>query len=403
MAWNDGNVNGVANASIGSVSGVARANDIKFVNNVDGGNILIIHGGSISGAPQIVYTSVSPAYDITNSDIVYEDAGLSSPFDGDDTFYWNDPSCTSPAFVAYADVDDQGELSNRACVVTTSWTVSDITGPAQSRVLASSDFDDIMLSSQVYVTNDGLQLIIITRTGSSTFFERYSIATANDITSTLTFVDKSSAFPRSPFGSSFTFSSDGLKVFALDNDDINGGGSISEYSISSGAFNLTNLSTTSNSSITLPSDARKLKFSFNRSGTTLYTMYRDSIFSSGNNMFNQTYTLSTAWDLSTASANTAANITSVVDGSNAPTGCFYMYDSTNTADHWVNIANGNPRLIDFKDGITASDVNSTKNPGTPFPTFANISCINNDFIYLVRQSGTSPSITFTLTKYLTNV
>jgi len=404
MAWNDGNVNGVANASIGSVSSVARSNNIKFVNNVDGGNALIMHEGSMLGTPELVYTSVSPSSSIANGDIVYEDASLNNTWDGgDDTYFWNDPTCTSPAFVASADIDPDGEVSNRACVVSTSWTVSDITGPAQSRVLASSDFDDIMLSSQVYVTNDGLQLIIITRTGSSTFFERYSIATANDITSTLTFVDKSSAFPRSPFGSSFTFSSDGLKVFALDNDSINGGGSISEYSISSGAFNLTNLSTTSNSSITLPSDARKLKFSFNRSGTTLYTMYRDSIFSSGNNMFNQTYTLSTAWDLSTASANTAANITSVVDGSNAPTGCFYMYDSTNTADHWVNIANGNPRLIDFKDGITASDVNSTKNPSTPFPTFANISCINNDFIYLVRQSGTSPSITFTLTKYLTNV
>ena len=116
MAWNDGNVNGVANASIGSVSGVARANDIKFVNNVDGGNILIIHGGSISGAPQIVYTSVSPAYDITNGDIVYVDAALNSPFDGDDTFYWSAPNCSSPAFTAYADIDGDGELSSRSCL-----------------------------------------------------------------------------------------------------------------------------------------------------------------------------------------------------------------------------------------------------------------------------------------------
>ena len=115
MSWTDGNVNGVANASIGSVNGVAKA-DIKFVNNVAGGNILTIRGGSMSGAPQIVYTSVSPAYDITNSDIVYEDAGLTSPFDGDDTFYWSAPSCSSPAFTAYADIDDQGELSSRFCV-----------------------------------------------------------------------------------------------------------------------------------------------------------------------------------------------------------------------------------------------------------------------------------------------
>ena len=114
MSWTDGNVNGVANASIGSVNGVGKA-DIKFVNNVAGGNILTIHGGSISGSPQIVYTSVSPAYNITNSDIVYEDAGLTSPFDGDDTFYWVDPTCSISA-IAYADIDDQGELSSRFCV-----------------------------------------------------------------------------------------------------------------------------------------------------------------------------------------------------------------------------------------------------------------------------------------------
>ena len=115
MSWIDGNVNGVANASIGKVNNVGKAN-IEFVNNVNGGNMLLIRGGSPSGAPQIVYTSVSPAYDIANGDIVYEDASLTSPFDGDDTFYWSAPSCSSPAFTAYADIDADGELSSRFCV-----------------------------------------------------------------------------------------------------------------------------------------------------------------------------------------------------------------------------------------------------------------------------------------------
>ena len=114
MSWTDGHVNGVGNKEIANVNDVAKA-DIQFVNNVDGGNILTIHGGSISGAPQIVYTSVSPSYSITNGDIVYEDAGLSSPFDGDDTFYWVDPTCSISA-IAYADIDNDGELSNRFCV-----------------------------------------------------------------------------------------------------------------------------------------------------------------------------------------------------------------------------------------------------------------------------------------------
>jgi hypothetical protein len=117
MAWSDGEINN-ATPKYADINGVANANtnNIQFVNNVAGGNILTIHGGSMSGSPQIVYTSVSPAYDITNGDIVYEDAGLSSPFDGDDTFYWYSPACDSPAFTAYADIDGDGELSSRFCV-----------------------------------------------------------------------------------------------------------------------------------------------------------------------------------------------------------------------------------------------------------------------------------------------
>ena len=114
MSWTDGHVNGVGNKEIANVNDVAKA-DIQFVNNVDGGNILTIHGGSISGTPQIVYTSVNPSYSIANGDIVYEDAGLSSPFDGDDTFYWIDPTCSITA-TAYADIDNDGELSSRFCV-----------------------------------------------------------------------------------------------------------------------------------------------------------------------------------------------------------------------------------------------------------------------------------------------
>ena len=100
MSWTDGLINN-ARLKYLDINGEPISN-IQFVNNVDGGNILTIHGGSISGTPQIVYTSVSPSYSISNGDIVYEDAGLSSPFDGDETFYWIDPTCSISA-TAYAD------------------------------------------------------------------------------------------------------------------------------------------------------------------------------------------------------------------------------------------------------------------------------------------------------------
>ncbi len=115
MGWADGQINNTP-FKYADVNGVDNyGNSIQFVNNIDGGNILTIHGGSISGAPQIVYTSADPSYSITNGDVIYEDAGLSSPFDGDDTFYWFDPTCSISA-IAYADIDNDGELSNRFCV-----------------------------------------------------------------------------------------------------------------------------------------------------------------------------------------------------------------------------------------------------------------------------------------------
>ena len=113
--WGDGDVNGVLNDDISNVNNVSKLS-IKYVNNVNApGFPLIIRGGSITGTPQKVYTSVLPTYNITNGDIVYEDAGLSSPFDGDDTFYWVDPTCSISA-TAYADIDNDGELSNRFCI-----------------------------------------------------------------------------------------------------------------------------------------------------------------------------------------------------------------------------------------------------------------------------------------------
>jgi len=112
--WTDGDVNGVLNDDISNVNNVAKLS-IKYVNNVNApGFPLIIRGGSVTGTPQKVYTSVLPTYDIDDGDILYEDASLTSPFDGDDTFFWADPNCGSEG--AQADIDNDGEVSERECV-----------------------------------------------------------------------------------------------------------------------------------------------------------------------------------------------------------------------------------------------------------------------------------------------
>jgi len=406
MAWNDGNVNGVENTNTLKVNGVARVNSIKFVNNVDGGYALIIKGGSITGAAQLVYTSVNPSSSIANGDIVYEDVSLNSPFDGDDTFFWKDPSCTSPAFFASADIDNDGELSNRACVAATSWVVGDIT-LSQTQVLATSFFGDTLGQSSIYITPNGLQMFIaeqifVSGSNVGSRVKQYVIATANDITSTISTQGISpSSFLEDGSNNdisflNFTFDTSGFKFYAF--KQTSSGGTLYEYDVVvSTPFTAKGIDEVPVASLSFTSKPN-LTFAFDRNGTTLYTTFRTTLGVTSN----QTYTLSTAWDLSTASANTAVVVTSAVGAGGISN--VYMYESVGNYDHLINFAQTSPKIVDFRNGITTSDVNSTTGTTVISPNvISNLSCVNDNFIFRVSRSGSSAPYTFTLQKYLTNV
>ena len=115
MAWTDGNVNGVENNRTVTVNGVARVNDIKFVNNVNGGNLLLIKtAGSIN---EVVYTSITPSYNQSNGTVLFEDVALNNTFDGGDDYYtWVVPTSVCGFGFIGADIDADGEISNIACV-----------------------------------------------------------------------------------------------------------------------------------------------------------------------------------------------------------------------------------------------------------------------------------------------
>ena len=114
MSWTDGSVNGVGNKEIANVNNAAKA-DIEFVNNVAGGNQLVIKtAGSVN---EIVYTSITPSYAQSNGTVLFEDVALNNTFDGgDDRYTWAIPtSICSFGFIG-ADIDADGEISNIACV-----------------------------------------------------------------------------------------------------------------------------------------------------------------------------------------------------------------------------------------------------------------------------------------------
>lgn len=116
--WTDGDVNGVLNADIDDVNSVDKT-DIKYVNNVQGGFELVIKPtASAGGGPSVVvYTYVNPTYNVTNGDALYEDPEMTVPFDGgDDVYFWAVPTSVCSFGAKEGQIDDNGEISNAACI-----------------------------------------------------------------------------------------------------------------------------------------------------------------------------------------------------------------------------------------------------------------------------------------------
>ena len=115
MVWDDGLINNTP-FKYTDVNGVSNlGNAIQFVNNVEGGNQLVIKtAGSVS---EIVYTSITPSYAQSNGTVVFEDVELNDTFDGgDDLYTWAIPTSICSFGFIEGNIDADGELSNVACV-----------------------------------------------------------------------------------------------------------------------------------------------------------------------------------------------------------------------------------------------------------------------------------------------
>ena len=115
MGWDDGLINNTP-FKYTDVNGVSNlGNAIQFVNNVAGGNPLVIKtAGSVS---EIVYTSITPSYAQSNGTVVFEDVALNNTFDGgDDLYVYAIPTSICNSGFAEGNIDADGEFSNIACV-----------------------------------------------------------------------------------------------------------------------------------------------------------------------------------------------------------------------------------------------------------------------------------------------
>jgi len=115
MVWDDGLINNTP-FKYSDVNGVSNSgNAIEFVNNVAGGNQLVIKtAGSVS---EIVYTSITPSYAQSNGTVVFEDVEVNNTFDGgDDLYVYAIPTSICNSGFIEGNIDADGEFSNVACV-----------------------------------------------------------------------------------------------------------------------------------------------------------------------------------------------------------------------------------------------------------------------------------------------
>ena len=269
-----------------------------------------------------------------------------------------------------------------------SWVLADISensnSPAtlSSSILGGSDF--VMVP--IFVDQGGTRLYI------KDHFEgkiiQASIATANDISSTIAYVAKSPAY-FTFYDDSITFSSDGSKMFK------GNVGSLGQYSLST-PWDITSVSSSSSSSVDTPASSSYGGFAFNAAGTTLYSSYKGP--GGGNqDVYTAYWTLSTAFDLSTASSRTDIDVTSVIT-SGITLSTTNLLDSAVDGDDIILIG-GSGYTYAFKNGVAVADYyGKDSSPGGIFS-----SSINKNYIYYLIRTGTNPNYVWKLVQYNTNL
>ena len=288
----------------------------------------------------------------------------------------------------YGPGDESNLLQFRNYDAGGSWALSDITQNSNSPATLSSSIlggsDSVMVP--IFVDQGGTRLYIKDHAEGKII--QASIATANDISSTISYVAKSPAYFTFT-ADSLTFSSNGTKLF------YGTSGSIREYSLST-AWDITTVSSTINSSLSVVASIDYGGFVFNAAGTKLYSSYKGP--GGGNtDVYTAYWALSTAFDLSTASSRTDIDVTSVIT-SGISLSTTNLLDSAVSGDDIIMIG-GIGYSYAFKGGVAVADYYSL---GTEAGGIYR-SSLNKNYIYTLLRTGTYLNYVWKLRQFNTNL
>tara|TARA_B110000902_G_C14108040_1_gene513243 strand:+ start:7 stop:897 length:891 start_codon:yes stop_codon:yes gene_type:complete len=286
-------------------------------------------------------------------------------------------------------------LQSGGTSTTADWNIEDITAGTSADLTSLLNNSSEFAQTQPMVDPSGTKVYIPIYNDKKV--KQLSLSSANDLTSTISYVGVSSALSYS--FAHFQMSRDGNSAYALNTS----GNTINQHNLST-AWDITTMSTTAASSISFsPPSGNWVErgLHFNTDGTELYIII-SSFSSTPFAVKVYKYVLSTAYDISTAATVDVIDITDSFDPD----------DDEGTPNNIIIFNNSNqvPYYLIFGATTAAAYTNSVSNAtvyenGVSYPVTGNTyhSSNDNDNAYYFERSGSNNNYTWTLYQYNTNI
>ena len=275
---------------------------------------------------------------------------------------------------------------------TADWNIEDITAGTSADLTSLLNNSNEFAETQPMVDPSGTKVYIPLYSDKKV--KQLSLSSANDLTSTISYVGVSSALSYN--FSHFQMSRDGTKAFTKDAF----GNNIYQYNLST-AWDITTMSTTAASSISFSQPSGnwvKRGLHFNTDGTELYitiSSYSPTPFA----VKVYKYVLSTAYDISTSATVDIIDITDSIDGGSPNN--IIIFDNSNQVPYYLIFGGSNLSTSAYTNSVSNATVYEN---GVSYPVNGGAyhSSNDNDNAYYFQRDSGNP-YTWVLYQYNTNI
>lgn len=289
-------------------------------------------------------------------------------------------------------------LQSGGTSTTAAWSIEDITAGTSADLTSLLNNSSEFAQTQPMVNPSGTKVYIPIYNDKKV--KQLSLSSANDLTSTISYVGVSSALSYS--FAHFQMSRDGNSAYALNTS----GNTINQHNLST-AWDITTMSTTAASSISFspPSGTYWVErgLHFNTDGTELYITI-SSFSSTPFAVKVYKYVLSTAYDISTAATVDIIDITDSIDPDDDEgyPNNIIIFNNSNQVPYYLIFGGSLSSSAAYTNSVSNATVYEN---GVSYPVTGNTyhSSNDNDNAYYFERSGGSSPYTWSLYQYNTNI